>query len=467
VSEFMTLPALSRKQFHVFSHLGYHYILGVETMTAARIGAETACRLEDVENGQRGGTDAVWQDDLVGLNLGFKTGESEECSGERRGAISHAVLFLTQRCNLRCTYCYGAGGGYGHPGEMRPEVALRAVDWLIEQSGSLKKLSLQFFGGEPLLQLAELREITLYAKEKAGRQRKEISFSITTNGSLLDDGAISFLKEMTFRVTVSFDGPQDVQDAQRPFLSGKGSYARVAENVKKLLAVMPESRCRPTLTNGGDARRIRDSLREAGFCNIGVGLVSPSLFSNGRELFQRGVDGVLDLMEDESREWIAAVLGRDAGHLRTLRDSGILHEAIAHIHHGQKKSRHCLAGSEMVAISCLGDIFPCHRFTGQEGYRMGNVTSGEFQRKGCAALAEDYGDRCKECFARNFCAGGCKHDNLGMTGSPLEPAADMCRVERRKLELAAWVCCNLKRSDFEYLLDESILPPKPCPIDFP
>jgi len=137
------------------------------------------------------------------------------------------VLVLAQTCNMRCVYCLGGGGEYGRPGMMSEETALAAVDWLFESSLDAKRVQVSFAGGEPLLAFPLLRRVVAYAKQHAAARGKAVSFALTTNGGLLTDRVVAFLAEEGITPVISFDGSAAVQDGQRPFRNGRGSYRRV------------------------------------------------------------------------------------------------------------------------------------------------------------------------------------------------------------------------------------------------
>jgi uncharacterized protein len=186
-------------------------------------------------------------------------------------SISKIAIFVAQDCNLNCTYCYGAedgssvGGTYGSRGKMAPTTAISSVDWLLKNSADRNEVGIVFFGGEPLLNFPLMKAIVEYADKQARLVGKKMTYSITTNGSLLDAEKIEFLRENRVNVTVSMDGGKRIQDSQRPLPGGGGSYDLVAKKVKELLKVIPDADCRGTIVDDADVKEAERDLREIGF----------------------------------------------------------------------------------------------------------------------------------------------------------------------------------------------------------
>ena len=381
--------------------------------------------------------------------------------------IRNIALFVTQQCNLRCIYCYGDGGGYGSGGEMTRETARQAVDWIIKQSRKVKRLTIRFFGGEPLLNFPLIRDVVQYARERGAACGKEFSFTITTNASLLDDEKIAFLKDQQIEPFVSLDGPRDVQDRQRPFGNGKGSYEAIVPKIKKLLAVLPETACRATVVGSTDPVRVDTFLRELGFRRRYLRVASRSLFHGGPDRFRSGRDlaGMRDKAEDDSRQLLAAIRERDTDKLLDARESEPLWSFVEQFVNSRKRYRNCGAGKGLVAVSCSGDVYLCHRFVGLAEYRLGSVFTGDLEREMYLTRFPEHHEACTGCCAKYLCAGGCYHDNLGSTGSVFGLAEDMCALMRRWAELSAAISTRLTQPDKAYLVKEGIMTKKPCPID--
>jgi len=254
---------------HVFTHQSETYLLNVEDMTAARVGQNLYEFLRD-------GADLKRRDsacDLVGELEGHGLLDSEDPSGQgkfrklgdanfRSSPIRNIALFITQNCNLGCTYCYGDEGNYGSSGHMDLDTAKKSVDWLIEQSGDVKKLGIAFFGGEPFLNFKLMRQVVFYAKKMADVADKKFEFSVTTNATLLSENRIKFLEEHGISPLVSFDGSKAIQDSQRPFKGGRGSFDVIVPKIAKLLQTFPNATARATLNGNNSPDEVKVVLRE-------------------------------------------------------------------------------------------------------------------------------------------------------------------------------------------------------------
>ena len=270
---------------------------------------------------------------------------------------------------MRCTYCYGDGGGYGSSGEMSRETAFAAVDWLVAQSGRTKQLRICFFGGEPLLNVRLIEQVVPYAREKAEHAEKKIGFGITTNASLLDDERLEFLQKHDIMPLVSFDGPKAIQDRQRPFKNGDGSYDAVVGRIRKLLKVFPDAECRVTLVGDSDVAEIESSLKQIGFKSWRITAASQSLIaseSKGSGV-QRELSGMVRRSEGAADELLAALRRRDAATLKALPRPDPLYRCVEQFANNRKRFFACSAGRAMVGVSASGGVYLCHRFVGGAG----------------------------------------------------------------------------------------------------
>lgn len=456
------------KPHHLFHHEGCYYVINIEGMFAGIIDETAAGVLEMISADSTAPLDPLIEEELKKLGLrGQASGAKREAKKEPTSVIN-MCLFLTQSCNLKCVYCYGDGGTYGTGGNMEEKTALQAVDWLIEQSGKMKKIHIGFFGGEPFLMFPLMKAVVEYAKKRAQELEKEVDFHATTNATLLDDEKISFIKEQPVSVMVSFDGPKEVQDAQRPYANGKGSYDSILPKIKKLLAAVPETPGHAVIIGNTDPSLVKEALQEIGFAEIIVMPASRSLFSGDPDKIgsARNTHNLLQELEQEAKTWIRLTQSRDVKALKSLMVSSELYPGMISLFHNSKRYHACGAGLGLVAVSALGDIYLCHRFVGMDEYRLGSVFGKDLTREEYQKSPTTGSTVCSNCFARYYCAGGCKHDNVGSCGSIAAPAKDMCRLRCRELELAAYIICSLKHEDKAFLIEQEVFPPKPCPFDF-
>jgi uncharacterized protein len=344
--------------------------------------------------------------------------------------VSTMVLNVTNQCNLACAYCYEYGEDKivqtengRQPKWMSEETARASVDFLLRESG--RSAHLTFFGGETLLNFKVLRYAVGYARARAAELGKTIDFSLTTNATLLKPDVIEFLADENFGVTISIDGPQDLQNRFRVFHNGQGSYDLVAPRIK---ALIQRHRSRPigarvTLTrNTLDVRRIYGHLTsELGFHEVGF---APVTSAPGRDYaFDDGFEPVLAAFRDLADDYReAAVVGRHHGFSN-------VRETIEEIHKGASKAWPCGAGFGLLGVSTGGDVNLCHRFAGSEDHQLGTVRDGidrEAQRAFLDRHHVDHKTDCQTCWARPLCAGGCYHEAHTREGSTARPNLHYC-----------------------------------------
>lgn len=325
------------------------------------------------------------------------------------------VLNVTNQCNLACTYCYEFGSDkiatpQGKPKYMTLETAKASIDFLLESSGNREAVHVTFFGGETLMNFKLLREVVGYANAQAAAQGRKITFSLTTNGTLLTDEIIDFLSDNAVGVTVSMDGPAELQDKRRVYKNGKGSYAVIEPRLRALIA-RHKTRAitaRVTLTDGvTDVIRIYRHLKDdIGFHEVGFAPVTAS-DNQDYSLGDNGMETVLDGFHVLADEWLDyALRGQMHGFTNVS-------ETIGELISGTNKSHPCGAGLGLLGVSPSGDLSPCHRFTDADTHTLGNLTTGLDQEK-----REDFLNRghvgakydCQSCWARPLCAGGCHHE---------------------------------------------------------
>lgn len=329
--------------------------------------------------------------------------------------LSTMVLNLTNQCNLACTYCYEYGEDkivdtqYGSKAKFMDEETARAsVDFLMKESG--RSAHLTFFGGETLMNFPVLRSTIAYARQRAAEENKEIDFSLTTNATLLKPEVIEFLAGNRVGVTVSIDGPKEMQDQFRVFHNGKGSYEVVAPKVKELLK-RHTSRpigARVTLTSQTlDIRKIFRHLREEiGFWEVGF---APVTTAPGRDyaIGEAGFDRMLEQFRELAFEYRDYALENRHHGFSNVRDT------IEELHKGMSKSHPCGAGLGLMGVSTEGDVSLCHRFAGSDDHKFGTVRSGVDRLVQIGFLEKHHVDDktdCNVCWARPVCAGGCYHE---------------------------------------------------------
>jgi uncharacterized protein len=345
--------------------------------------------------------------------------------------LTTMVLNVTNQCNLACTYCYEYGEDkivdteHGRQSKFMTEATARqSVELLLRESGRVAHLT--FFGGETLLNFPVLKSTVAYARARAAEAGKEIDFSLTTNATLLRSEIIDFLAANDIGVTVSLDGPRELQDKFRVFHDGGGSYDIVAPKIKELLR---KHRSRPvgarvTLTSQTiDVMRIYRHLTEDfGFREVGFAPVttSPSLHY---AISDQGFDRMLGQFRELAGEFLE--------HVAVNRHHGFsnVKDTLEEIHKGISKAYPCGAGLGLLGVSTDGDVAVCHRFAGSDRHKLGTVTDGIDRNAQTAFLEQHHiADKtdCHTCWARPLCAGGCYHEAHVRYGSTRRPNLHYC-----------------------------------------
>jgi uncharacterized protein len=419
-------------EFHRFEGAGQEFLYLVPSGGIVALDGMTSEILQQLEKTPLSG------EDLIGRlsSDGYSSSEVEECIHElrevkaiRNGQKEYAkseplpesfplqtiVLNVTNQCNLSCQYCYEFGEDKvatpeGKPKFMAWETAKSSVDYLFAESQGRKSVHITFFGGETLMNFPLLKQVVAYARTRAQELKVNIDFSLTTNATLLSPTIIEYLAENAIGVTVSMDGPKEMQDKFRVFSNGRGSYDIIKPKVQNLLA---KHRTRPiaarvTMTSGAmDVKKIYQHLKhELGFYEVGFAPVTTSpdrLYS----INEPGMDSVLEQFSALADEYLEFALRGEHHGFSNVSDT------LSELHQGVNKSLPCGAGLGMVGVGPSGDIAPCHRFVDSDQHVLGNVTTGIDKEKQSDFLTRGNIDTkydCHECWARPLCAGGCHHE---------------------------------------------------------
>ena len=357
------------------------------------------------------------------------------------GVVKAMCLHAAHDCNLRCAYCFAATGDFhmAHRSLLSLEVGKRALEWLVAHAGHRHTLEVDFFGGEPLMNLPVVQQLVAYGRELERAHGKRFLFTITTNGVALDDESIAFINREMHNVVLSIDGRPEVHDRMRPTANGKGSYALVAPKALQLAQARGQQRyyVRGTysaynLDFGNDVLYLAD----AGFEQLSIEPVVADP-AHPWALTEDMVPALTDEYERLARLYLAR---RAQGQWFNF------FHFMVDLSGGpclKKRLLGCGAGNEYVAVTPEGDIYPCHQFVGREGFRMGNVADGTWDAAMQRRFAENHvlnKPRCAGCWARYFCSGGCAANAHAFHGDIREPYEMECHLQRKRLEcaLAVW-----------------------------
>lgn len=359
--------------------------------------------------------------------------------------VSTLIAVITWRCNLVCTYCYARHGrDRGPVGMMTRETGRQAIDFLLAHAGRSPSMHVTFFGGEPLMNAATMKDMVTYGRRCAEENGREIHFSLTTNGTCFTPDLVRFLDRERVAVVVSLDGPPTVHDRHRVFGGGAGSYRVAADGVKRLLDGYAAHPVKARVTVTRHALELTDiffHLHRLGFHEIGFSPVS----TTGSDYALRPED--FERFVTEFRRLIQAFLGwATQGRLLGV---GNLIGLLSRIHHGEDRSHPCGAGLGLMAVDPLGSLAFCHRFVGHEAFTLGDLTTGLHVAR--RSTLESAGRRsrkaaCETCWARRLCAGGCHYDAWLATSNLAAPDPARCRFIRAMLDACLSTYVRLSRS---------------------
>lgn len=350
------------------------------------------------------------------------------CTGE----IKALCLHICHDCNLRCPYCFAKDGTYNTPKDyMTFEVGAAAIDFLIEKSKNRQNLEVDFFGGEPLMNMGVVKRIVEYANEKVKEAGKSIHFTMTTNGVLLGEENRRWLNDNMFNVVISIDGRPEVHDKLRVTPNHKGCQALVLENAKEFRKIRGDKSyyIRGTFTaNNLDFSKDVLYLNDEGFDQISVEpVVLPQ--SDPLAIKEEDMDKVLAEYDVLAKEYIKR--------RKTDKWFNFFHFMID-LKQGPcvyKRLRGCGAGNEYVAVTPTGDIYPCHQFAGQTEYKMGSVLDRTFDTNAQKRFAECtvYTKKgCSDCVAKYYCSGGCNANAVHFSGDINTPYKEACAMMRKR-----------------------------------
>ncbi len=356
---------------------------------------------------------------------------------ERSGDVIKALcLHVAHTCNLNCSYCFASQGKYsGDRALMSFEVGKRALDFLIEHSGSRTNLEVDFFGGEPLMNWQVVKDLVAYARTREEPCHKRFRFTLTTNGMLIDDDVIDFANREMDNVVLSLDGRKEIHDALRVDYAGNGSYERIVPKFQKLVASRDGTRyyMRGTFTHRNpDFTKDLFHMADLGFTELSM---EPVVCAPDDPAALTPQD--LEIVKEQYEILAKEMLKRHReGHPITF------YHYMLDLTGGPcvyKRISGCGSGTEYMAVTPWGDLYPCHQFVGEESYKLGDIWKGvtntqlreEF--RSCNAYARP---ECADCWARLYCSGGCAANAYHASGSIRGVYEAGCELFRKRMECA-------------------------------
>ncbi|MBR5284599.1 MAG: thioether cross-link-forming SCIFF peptide maturase [Clostridia bacterium] len=426
---------------HSVDEVAYDIIEMYKTHSREAIVAEMVARyghLEDVNEAEiEECLDDVAQLEEEGKLFSKDIYEGMAFDFKRTNTVIKALcLHVAHTCNLNCEYCFASQGKYhGERAIMSFEVGKRAIDFLVEHSGSRRNLEVDFFGGEPLMNWQVCKDIVAYARSIEKEKNKNFRFTLTTNGVLVDDDVIDFANRECHNVVLSLDGRPHVHDRLRKDYAGKGSYETIVPKFQKFAEAREgkDYYMRGTFTHHNvDFTEDIFHMADLGFTELSMEPVvcDPS---DPSALTEEDLPKLFEQYE---------ILAKDM--LRRKREGKPItfYHYMIDLRNGPciyKRISGCGSGTEYMAVTPWGELFPCHQFVGDEKYSMGNIWDGvtneavRDQFKNCNVYARS---ECKDCWAKLYCSGGCAANAYHATGSINGIYEYGCQLFKKRMECA-------------------------------
>lgn len=427
---------------HVVDEVAYDIIAMYETSTTEEIVAammEKYGHLEDV-NEEEIKECIADVESLKEMGKLFTPDDYADMAGtfkERSGDVVKALcLHVAHTCNLNCSYCFASQGKYhGDRALMSFEVGKRALDFLIEHSGKRRNLEVDFFGGEPLMDWDVVKQLVAYARSVEKEHNKNFRFTLTTNGVLIDDDVIEFANKEMSNVVLSLDGRKEIHDRLRVDYAGNGSYDKIVPKFQKMV----ESRggqnyyMRGTFTHANpDFTKDVFHMADLGFTELSMEPVVAAP-DDPAALTPEDMEIVKDQYEILAKDMLCRYKeGKPITfyhYMLDLTEGPCIYKRISG----------CGSGTEYMAVTPWGDLYPCHQFVGEESYKLGDIWNGVTNTE----LREDFRacnvyarPECKDCWAKLYCSGGCAANAYHATGSIRGIYEAGCELFKKRIECA-------------------------------
>ncbi len=363
-----------------------------------------------------------------------------------KNIVKALCLHVAHTCNLNCEYCFASQGKYqGERALMSFEVGKRALDFLIENSGNRRNLEVDFFGGEPLMNWDVVKRLVLYARSIEKEKGKNFRFTLTTNGMLIDDDVIDFSNKEMHNVVLSLDGRKEIHDSVRVDFSGKGSFDTIVPKFQKFVKERGDKEyyMRGTFTHANpDFLKDIDVMLDLGFDKISMEPVvcaptdKSALTEDDKPIIFEQYELLAKKMLDAHKK------GKDFTfyhYMIDLKGGPCVYKRISG----------CGSGTEYMAVTPWGDLYPCHQFVGDEKFKLGDIFKGvtNTQRvnefKNCNAYARP---DCRDCWAKLYCSGGCAANAYHATGDITGIYEYGCELFKKRMECA--IMCEVAK-EFE------------------
>lgn len=439
---------------HTFTCLGRNFLLDVESGTLCGIDENTRKFIDAINSpngemnlGEFSRLSKIYPEEAEEINELIKAGSlfsrgTDFVPPRPDGTIKSMCLNICHNCNLACAYCFADEGKYcGEKASMSAETACKALDFLAEKSGTRRNLEVDFFGGEPLMNMPAVYAAVKHGREIEKKQNKKFRFTMTTNAVGLTDEIADFLNREMYNVVLSIDGRKNVHNQVRKTQNGKDSFDVVLKNALAFRRKRGEGQyyVRGTFTAlNKDFAADALALADYGFDRLSL---EPVVLPDGHPLAfaKEDISGLCEQYEILAAEYVKRRKNPETWFsffhfMVDLKNSPCL----------SKRYSSCGAGTEYVAVTPAGEIYPCHQFVGNEKYLMGSIFGGEIN----AEIYEKFcGNNlahkpvCKDCWAKYHCSGGCAANAVNFNGSIQKPYETACELMRKRLECALAAYC--------------------------
>ena len=362
-----------------------------------------------------------------------------ELKNKTRGVVKALCIHIAHTCNLNCAYCFASQGKYqGERAIMSYEVGKRALDFLIENSGTRKNLEVDFFGGEPLMNFDVVKQLVAYARSVEKDHGKNFRFTLTTNGLLIDDDVIDFANKEMSNVVLSLDGRKEIHDRYRVDYAGNGSWEKIVPKFQKLVEARGGKNyyMRGTFTHANpDFLKDIQQMLDLGFTELSM---EPVVCASGDPSELTAED--LPIVLEQYEKLAELMLERE----KEGRPFTFYHYMID-LTGGPciyKRISGCGSGTEYMAVTPWGDLYPCHQFVGDEKFKLGDIYEGVTN----TAIQKEFSDcnvyareECRNCWARLYCSGGCAANAYHATGKITGIYEYGCELFKKRMECAIMV----------------------------
>ena len=358
------------------------------------------------------------------------------------GVVKALCLHIAHTCNLNCSYCFASQGKYhGERAIMSFEVGKRALDFLVENSGTRRNLEVDFFGGEPLMNFQVVKDLVAYARSIEKEKGKNFRFTLTTNGVLVDDDVIDFANRECANVVLSLDGRREIHDRFRVDYAGNGSFDRIVPKFQKFVEARGGKNyyMRGTFTHANpDFLEDIKVMLDLGFNELSMEPVvcapgDPSeLTPQDMEIVKKQYEELAFLMLQKDKEGKPFTFYH---YMIDLTGGPCIYKRISG----------CGSGTEYMAVTPWGDLYPCHQFVGEEKFKLGNIWDGVTNKEAqcefasCNVYAHP---ECRDCWARLYCSGGCAANAYHSTGSVTGVYKSGCELFKKRMECAIMVAVD-------------------------